>query len=212
MNFNLDKIGELFLKGGLVLLVFSLLLLIFIFYPVIREEIKFVFPEKESSYKISEQQAKIKNKEDEEIFPVNEEFGLIIPKIKANERIIKNVNPFDENEYQKALKKGIAHAKETGLPGEDNNIFLFAHSSGNFYQNNRLNTVFLLLNKLEKNDQIIVFFEGEIFEYQVFGKKIVDEKQIEYMNSSSDQETITLMTCWPLGTSYKRLLVFGKKL
>lgn len=212
MNFNLDKIGELFLKGGLVLLAFSLLLLFFIFFPVIKEEIRFVFPEKESSYKISKQQKEIKNKDEEEIFPVDEKFGLIIPKIRANEKIIKNVDSFRESEYQKALKKGIAHAKETGLPGENNNIFLFAHSSGNFYQNNRLNTIFLLLNKLEKGDQIIVFFEGEIFEYQVFDKKIVDEKQIEYMNISSDQETITLMTCWPLGTSYKRLLVFGKKL
>ena len=157
-------------------------------------------------------QKEIKNKDDKQILPVDENFGLIIPKIKANERVVRDVNPFNESEYQQALKKGIAHAKESGLPGKKSNIFLFAHSSGNFYQNNRLNTAFLLLNKLEKSDQIIIFFEGEIFEYQVFDKKIVAENQIEYMNNFSDQETITLMTCWPLGTSYKRLLVFGKKL
>lgn len=211
MNFNLDKIGELFLKGGLVLLGFSLLLLFFIFYPVLKEEAKFVFPEKESSFEISKQSNEIKNKSDEEIVPADEEFSLIVSKIKANERVIENVDPFDKNEYQEALKNGIAHSEGSGLPGGGGNVFLFAHSSGNFYQNNRLNTVFLLLNKLEKNDQIIVVFEGKIHEYQVFGKKIVDEKEIKYMENFSEKETVTLMTCWPLGTSYKRLLVFGKK-
>lgn len=212
MNFDLDKVGELFLKGGLVLLGFSLLLFFFIFYPVIKEEIKFFFPKKEISFKISEQKNEIKNKNNEIIIPANEDFGLIISKIKANEKIIKDVNPFNQNEYQKALKNGIAHSKESGLPGDGDNIFLFAHSSGNFYENNRLNTIFLLLNKLEKNDQIIVFFKGKIYEYQVFEKKIVAEDQVDYMKNFSNQETITLMTCWPLGTSYKRLLVFGKRI
>ena len=56
---------------------------------------------------------------------------ITIPKIKAQAPLILNVDPWNENIYKESLKKGVAHAKGTPLPGESGRSFIFAHSSGN---------------------------------------------------------------------------------
>jgi len=43
----------------------------------------------------------------------------------------------------------------------------------------------------------------------VIDSKIVDPSEIEYITRKTNQEFVTLQTCWPLGTTFKRLLVFA---
>ena len=150
-------------------------------------------------------------KKTNQIKPVNKEFGIIIPKINANARIIRDVNPYVSAIYQQALSQGVAHAQGTGLPGEKANIFLFAHSSGNWYQANRYNSVFYLLYKLEKNDEIRVYFRGALHKYKVDKLTYVEVDEVSYLNRQALEETLTLMTCWPPGTTAKRLIVTAKK-
>jgi len=207
---NIQKIGNCLLKGGLLLVALSLFFLFLIFYPIIRSEIKFILSSKEENGEIVFRNILTKDDGQEVIVPADENFSLIIPKIGANERIIAEVDPFNEEEYSLALKEGIAHAKGSGLPGQEGNVFLFAHSSGNFYDNSRLNTIFFLLNKLETGDHFSVIFQGKVYEYEVYDKKIVSAEEIEYMESKMGEKKATLMTCWPPGTSYRRLLVLGK--
>jgi sortase A len=80
-----------------------------------------------------------KNKE---IVPVNADFSIVIPKINANAPIFPNVNPFEEKEFSQVLKKGVAHAKGTSFPGNNKNIYLFAHSTDAFFNVGRYNAVF----------------------------------------------------------------------
>jgi len=40
-----------------------------------------------------------------------------IPKIKAYSRVVTNVDPNQKIIYENALEKGVAHAKNTALPG-----------------------------------------------------------------------------------------------
>ena len=112
-----------------------------------------------------------------------------------------------------ALTKGIAHAKNSALPEHANKgtVFLFAHSAGNFYEANRYNAIFYLLSKLEKKDPIYVFYNEKKYSYYVTETKIVDENQVQYISNNAPKEQLILMTCWPAGTSLKRLLVFAQK-
>jgi len=82
------------------------------------------------------------------IVPENPDFGLIIPKIGANTKIFENVDPTISSEYLPVLKEGVAHAKNTGLPGSGQNIFLFAHSTDYIWNVGSYNAVFYLLYKL----------------------------------------------------------------
>lgn len=142
--------------------------------------------------------------------PVYTDFGLVIPKIRANSKVIANVNPYREEIYQKALTLGVAHAEGTALPGKIGNTFIFAHSSGDWFTANRFNSVFYLLNKLEKNDEIDIYYQKQKYVYKVIEKKIVTPSEIDYLTKKGAKRTITLMTCWPPGTTLKRLIVIGE--
>lgn len=143
------------------------------------------------------------------LVPVDSQFSIVIPKIGANTKIIKNVDPFNSKEYQQALTSGVAHAKNSATPDKNGNTFIFAHSAGNWYQANQYNAVFYLLNKLTKGDEIIVYYQDKPYTYLVKEIKYVNQNEISYLTSKSDQNQLTLMTCWPPGTTLKRLLIIA---
>ena len=191
---------------GIILISLGLVIFILTFFPIIKEETKYTF---NRSF-VSEIIKPIK--------PISTEFGIVIPKILANARVVDNVDPFNASEYQLALTKGVAHAKGTSYPGNAGNMFIFAHSSANWFTANQYNSVFYLVNKLEKGDEIDIYFMGKKYGYKVFEKKIVEANAVEYLNPictgqaclSPTSSILTLMTCWPPGTSLKRLIIQAK--
>ncbi len=136
---------------------------------------------------------------------------ITIPKIKAQAPMIWNVNPWQENIYQKVLKKGVAHAKGTSLPGEKGRSFIFAHSSGNPLDITRYNTVFLKLGELRIGDSIEIKRSNKIYNYKVTQTKIVWPNEVNYLKDTKS-DGIVIQTCWPIGTAFKRLLVFAASL
>lgn len=145
------------------------------------------------------------------ISPVDTDFGIVIPKINANAPVIANVDPENQKEYQIALSKGVAHAAGSSLPSQTGNMFLFSHSAGNFWESSRFNAVFYLLNKLEAEDEIVVYYQGKKYPYTVTSKTIVNPSEVKYAQSSYNQNSLVLMTCWPPGTTLKRVIVEAKK-
>lgn len=138
-------------------------------------------------------------------------FSLIIPKIGASEKVIPNVDPSNDKEYKDALKSAVAHAKGSSLPGLGGNTYIFAHSADSFWNVGRYNAVFYLLKELVPGDEITVVFNGKRHEYIVTDKKVVNPDEVSYIEAKEGQgEMLTLQTCWPPGTTWKRLLVFAK--
>ena len=150
--------------------------------------------------------------EREVLIPQDTDFSIVIPKIGANSNVIGNVNSADESEYSNALLKGVAHALGTAFPGEGGHIFLFAHSTDYFWNIGSYNAVFYLLSKLEKNDEVNLFYKGQRYRYQVVSKQIVDPSQVEYITRKTNKEFLTLQTCWPPGTTLKRQLIFATRI
>lgn len=151
-----------------------------------------------------------KNQNIEVIKPVDSNYSIVIPKINANSRVEANVDTANKDTYLSALKNGIAHASGTANPGEGGHMFFFAHSTDNFWNVTRYNAIFYLLYKLEPGDDINIYYKGVRHRYQVIGHEIVDPSQVQYLTRKTDTELVTLQTCWPLGTTFKRYLVFAK--
>lgn len=185
---------------GIVLIVISLAIPMSTFAPVFKAEV---------DYRINQKNNKIINGELAEPTPVDPEFSIVIPKINANTKVIKNVDPFNSTIYQSALTKGVAHAKNTATPDQSGNVFIFAHSAGNWYQANQFNAVFYLLNKLEAGDEIIVYYQSKKYNYTVSQSKFIEGNELTYMESKVNQKQLTLMTCWPPGTTLKRLIIIA---
>lgn len=137
-------------------------------------------------------------------------FAIWIPKIKAAGKVIENVNPWDQIEYTRALKKGIAHAKGTALPNQKGSTFLFAHSTGLPWEITHYNTIFLRLGELRNGDEIKVYYKGKEYQYLVSNKKEVWPNELNYLLDQKNDQLV-LQTCTPIGTSLKRLLVFAKR-
>lgn len=141
--------------------------------------------------------------------PVDPNFSIIIPKIGANARVLANIDASNKNIYLEALNHGVAQALGTAFPGEGGHIFLFAHSTDYFWNVSTYNAIFYLLYKLEKNDEVNIFYKGQRFVYRVIGQEIVDPSQVQYLTRKTNREFLTLQTCWPPGTTLKRLLIFA---
>ncbi len=180
---------------GASMLLSGIALFILTFFPVIKQEVLF--------------RIAVKSKQDiAKITPLDRKFGIVIPKIKANTKVIANVDPMKESVYQQALTKGVAHARGTVFPGQTGNTFIFAHSAGNWYVANQYNAVFYLLYKLSKGDEIDIYYENKLYIYKVRELKYINPKEINYLSAKTDGwKTLTLMTCWPPGTTLKRLIV-----
>jgi len=139
--------------------------------------------------------------------PVDENFGIVIPKIGVNSKVIPDVDPENGAIYQRALTQGVAHALGTKYPGEEGNVFIFAHSGQDLFEANRYNAVFYLLSKMEAGDEIYVFYKNKKYRYSVTAKKTAAPEEIQYFDDLPGKNTLTLMTCWPGGTTWKRLIV-----
>ena len=145
----------------------------------------------------------------EALIPEDPNFSIVVPKIGANARIIQNVDASDEKIYLDALNKGVAQVLGTAFPGEGGHIFLFAHSTDYFWNVGTYNAIFYLLYKLEANDEVNLFYKGQKYVYRVIDKRVVDPSEVFYLTRKTNREFLTLQTCWPPGTTLKRLLVFA---
>lgn len=144
--------------------------------------------------------------------PKDTNFSIIIPKIGASARVYSNINPASESEFLPILQKGVAHATGTVFPGMKGNIYLFAHSTDNFWDVGRYNAIFYLLKDLKPGDEVVIFYENKRHNYIVKNSKITDPKDIEYIVNAKNtgKEVLILQTCWPPGTTWQRLLVFAE--
>lgn len=199
-------------KIGSLLIFIGFVILLLIFLPVIKEEIRYRSEDFVGiKYSLDANSALLDNKI-KEIIPVDKEFGIVIPKININAKIFPDVDPTNPNNYLSVLKKGVAHSKGSSYPGQDGNVFLFAHSTDAFWNVGQYNAVFFLIGKLEKGDEVDIYYQGKLYKYNVLEKKVVAPEILEeYVRQHTLGKTLTLQTCYPPGTTLKRLIVIAKE-
>ncbi|MGH7246397.1 MAG: sortase [Candidatus Levyibacteriota bacterium] len=145
------------------------------------------------------------------LIPKDTHFAIMIPKIGANARVFPNVDAGNEKEFLPILKKGVAHAKGSSLPGLRGTTYLFAHSTDSLFDVGQYNAIFYLLKDLVPGDQIVVFFENKRYNYAVSDKKIIDPNDVSFLlKGTAPESELVLQTCWPPGTTWKRLMVIAK--
>lgn len=191
------------------------MILLFIFGPVLTEELQYRF-DRAGGFRYSlEADPDFPQPQIRQLVPQDKGFGIVIPKINVNASIFPDVDPNNPKEFLPILRKGVAHAKGSAFPDEEGNVFLFAHSSDSFYNVGRYNAIFYLIGKLEKGDEVDVFYRNKRYEYEVIAKGVVEPLGIKpYLDktiSKDNENTITLQTCYPPGTTLKRLVVIAKE-
>lgn len=193
-----------------ILILTGLFLILLVFGPVLKEEVNYTVNNviKKTQSLSGSGEGVFKNP----ILPPNMDYSLVIPKLNTAAPIISGVNPADPEEYLKSLRKGVAHANGTPHPDQIGNFFLFAHSTDAFWNVGKYNAVFFLIGHLKNDDEIDIYYKGRLYKYYVYDKKIVDASDIKYLGTLREGEkTLTLQTCYPPGTTIKRLVVLAKE-
>ena len=138
---------------------------------------------------------------------------LIIPKIAKNIPLIDiekwNVENFNElnNIFMDELKWWVVRYPGSAKPGQKWNAFIFGHSSNFPWMPGSYNDVFALLDRLEIWDEVISYYKGHKYTYKIKEKKVINPNDVSVLKRDTGKKELTLMTCWPIGTTYNRLLV-----
>lgn len=113
--------------------------------------------------------------------------------------------------FMEELKNGIVRYPGTARPGETGNAFIFGHSSNYPWVKSDYNTVFALLDTLNEGDDIIVYYNQNKYVYRVTDRAVVKPGDVAVLNARDpNKKEISLMTCWPIGTTLERLIIFGE--
>lgn len=144
-------------------------------------------------------------------------FRVIIPSINSNvpvidvaeDKLIERNWSGLEQEIQDALRSGVVHYPGTPLPGQSGNIVITGHSSYYPWDPGRFKDVFALLHNLVEGDEIIIFNKQEKFTYKISQIEKVFPYEVNVLNDFQD-DRLTLITCTPIGTNLKRLIVTAK--
>ena len=147
------------------------------------------------------------------------DFRLVIPKIGRNVPLVKMSDKYItddlwgkfEKEVQKSLRDGVIHYPGTANPGQVGNAFFTGHSSYYPWDKGEYKEVFANLNQLDKGDEYIIYFQQEKYKYKVTEVKEVRPSDVNVLEQSENKKMSSLMTCWPLGTALKRLVVVAEQ-
>lgn len=143
---------------------------------------------------------------------------MIIPKINVDAPVVYGVGP-TEQEQLNAMRDGIAHVKypngASAMPGQIGNSVFSAHSSSDWTDSGNYKFIFVQLDRLTNNDVIYLDYQGTRYTYKVTETRVVMPTEIDALNYDPQQRNnkpiITLITCTPLGTAQKRLLVYAEQ-
>lgn len=142
---------------------------------------------------------------------------VIIPRINKNvpvvgvssENLIKRDWNALEKEIQGALQDGVVHYPGTAQPGQNGNVVITGHSSYFAWDPGLFKDVFALLHEVNVGDTVIVYYNQKKYLYKVFDKKVIMPDQVDVLTQNGDNR-LTLITCTPVGTNLKRLVILAR--
>lgn len=164
---------------------------------------------------------RMKKLQDKEAIPFDIEITpysnrVVIPKIGKNIPLIevkdqkvdsqKQLN----NIFMKELEWGIVRYPSSVKPGEEWTSFIFGHSSNFPWMKWDYNDVFSTLDNVEFDDEVIVYYWQKKHTYKIREKKVISPGDVGVLKRNKNKKEITLMTCWPIGTTLNRLIVTGE--
>lgn len=121
---------------------------------------------------------------------------------------------FVKGDFNEELSNWVVKYPTTPAPGEWWNTLLFGHTSQERREHNPYGTVFSNIGKLQYGDEIQLVRKGELYTYKVVETVIRRPKDVDtefQKREAKDKEYLTLMGCYPLGTTKQRMMVIAER-
>ncbi len=137
------------------------------------------------------------------------EYTLAIPKLHISDaRVIIGGD---------SLEESLIHYGGTGIPGLTGTSVIFGHSTlPQLFDATNYKTIFSYLPTLKpksdtyQGDEIFITYDSVTYRYVVEDMKVLDPDDLSVLDQKYDASYVTLVTCVPPGTLWKRLKVSAK--
>lgn len=130
-------------------------------------------------------------------------FSISIPKIKVENAKVSTTDT--------QLSNHLINYPGTAIPADEGNSVIFGHSTlPQLFDNKNYKTIFANLYLLKSGDVIIADVSGIKYTYRIVDISIVDAEDASIFNQDLSGSYLTLVTCTPPGTTWKRLIVKSK--
>jgi sortase A len=127
-------------------------------------------------------------------------YTISIPKIRIQDAIVSTTDT--------DLGKHLVNYQGTGIPGKNGNAVIFGHSTlPQLFNPKDYKTVFANVYQLQNGDTIYAMLNNVTYTYKVFKTIVVDPSDSSALIQDYDNSYLTLVTCTPPGTIWKRLIV-----
>ena len=130
-------------------------------------------------------------------------YAISIPKLKITNALV-TISGDD-------LEDSLVHYGGTGIPGQYGTAVIFGHSTlPQFYSPKNYESIFSLLPTLKSGDEIFITYDGIEYRYVIYDMEVLDPTDLSVLEQQFDGSYVTLVTCVPPGTTWKRLDVKAK--
>lgn len=127
-------------------------------------------------------------------------YNLSIPTLHLKNAIIAT------SDYD--LSRHLVNYPGTSIPPENGNAVIFGHSTlPQLFNPYDYKTIFANLYKLKIEDEVFVTIADVSYKYKIFSITVVDASETSFFAQQYDNSYITLITCTPPGTTWKRLVI-----
>lgn len=127
-------------------------------------------------------------------------YTLSIPKLKIENATVSTVG------YE--LDKYLVNYPGTAIPSDNGNAVVYGHSTlPQLFNPKDYKTIFATAYKLAVGDEFFATVENVTYRYKIFSVTVVDPSDTSIFSQAYDNSYITLVTCTPPGTTWKRLII-----
>lgn len=127
-------------------------------------------------------------------------YTISIPKLKIIDASVST------KDYD--LTKHLIQYAGTAIPGQNGTAVIFGHSTlPQWFDPKNYKTIFATLHTIKEGDEITVTVNSVTYAYKVFAVDITTPEDTNMFSQSFDHSYLTIVTCTPPGTVWKRLVV-----
>lgn len=102
----------------------------------------------------------------------------------------------------------LIHFPGTVMPPGKGNAVIFGHSTlPQLYDRKNYKTIFANIHNLKVGNKFLLTINNTIYTYSIVSLSIVDATDTSYLTQYPDDSYLTIVTCTPPGTTWKRLVI-----
>lgn len=130
-------------------------------------------------------------------------YFISIPKLNIRNAIVSTIDT--------DLNSHLVNFPGTAIPPGKGNAVVFGHSTlPPLFDAKNYKTIFSLVHKLVVGDVILVTANSLTYNYKIYFISIVDATDTSYLSQDITDSYLTIVTCTPPGTTWKRLIIRAK--